>query len=216
MFLKRGEFIGASIPQHLFQISQTCKECQEPAEFTILITAAWGTYKKISLCKFHWEQTAKQDNASEPEPLKLPAAQPEPSRHKPDSVVPWPPKLKHAALILTFFLMGADTATSQTQTGQLSMTASIESSVAYSQGPDGKWTLIVANVKDSASMFVPKLSKAEEQERSKKRDPTTVRQQQTGARTSSSQKSGSQRERNFDIMKSANFEDYSALILRPA
>lgn len=216
MFLKRGEFIGASIPQHLFQISQTCKECQEPAEFTILITAAWGTYKKISLCKFHWEQTTKQDNASEPEPLKLPAAQPKPSRHKPDSVVPWPPKLKHAAFIVTLFLMGAGTATSQTQTGKLSVTASIESSVTYSQGPDGEWALIVANVKDSAAMFVLKLSKAEEQERSKKRAPPTVRQQQTGARTSSFQKSGSQRERNFHIIKRANFEGYSALIPRPA
>jgi hypothetical protein len=190
MFLKRGEFIGASIPQHLFQVSQTCKECQQPAELTILITGAWGTYRKISLCRLHWEQTEKQNNANEFESLKIAAAQkPEPSRHKPDSVVLWPPKLKHAAFILTLFLTGAGTATSQTQTGQLSVTARIESSVAYSQGQDGKWTLIVANVKDSPPLFVPKLSKAAEQERSKKRASPTVRQQQTGARTSSSTKS---------------------------
>ena len=156
MFLKKDEFIGASIPQHLFQASQTCSECQQPADLTILITDAWGEYKKISLCKLHWEQTTKQDNANEPEPLKDPAAEPEPSRQKPGRVVPWPSKLKHAAFILTLFLTGVGTATSQAQTGQLSVTTSIESSVAYSQGPDGKWTLIVANVKDSATMFVPK------------------------------------------------------------
>lgn len=157
MFLKKSEFIGASIPQNLFQVSQTCIECQQPADLTVLITDAWGTYRKISLCKLHWEQTTKQDNTNEPEPLKVPAAQPELSRQKPGSVVPWPRKLKHGAFILTLFLAGAGTATSQTQRGQLSVTASIESSATYSQGPDGKWTLIVANARDSATVFVPKL-----------------------------------------------------------
>lgn len=100
MFLKRGEFIGASIPQHLFQVSQTCKECQQPAELTILITGAWGTYRKISVCKFHWEQTKKQNNGNEIESLKIAAAQkPEPSRHKADSVVPWHKKNPHTRFV---------------------------------------------------------------------------------------------------------------------
>lgn len=63
MLLSEGEFIGASIPQHLFLKSVTCKQCQHSARFTVLIAhmGAEGLYRKVPLCKDHWEQAIKED-----------------------------------------------------------------------------------------------------------------------------------------------------------
>jgi hypothetical protein len=65
MLLSEGEFIGASVPQHLFLIRETCKQCQHPAHFTVLIIfnaglGAEGPARKVPLCKNHWERAIKE------------------------------------------------------------------------------------------------------------------------------------------------------------
>ena len=51
MLLEKGEFVGASIPEHLFQAPQGCRECRQPAKFTVLVTGAWGAQKGFTLQK---------------------------------------------------------------------------------------------------------------------------------------------------------------------
>lgn len=76
MLLSEGEFIGASVPQHLFLIRETCKQCQHPAHFTILIvlSASSAQARKVPLCKSHWEQAIKEvpTNPVPTNPMKRP------------------------------------------------------------------------------------------------------------------------------------------------
>jgi hypothetical protein len=65
MLLNEGEFIGASIPQHLFLVNETCKQCHHPAHFTVLIVlkahlGAPDPARKVALCKSHWERATRE------------------------------------------------------------------------------------------------------------------------------------------------------------
>jgi hypothetical protein len=74
MLLSEDESIGASIPQHLFLIRNTCKQCQQSADFTVLITrlgAQGCPARKVPLCKSHWEQAMKENPTKRPYPPKV-------------------------------------------------------------------------------------------------------------------------------------------------
>jgi hypothetical protein len=62
--------------------------------------------------------------------------------------------------VLWFLLIGSGVSTlAQSSRGTLTVTARVQTSVAWIQGPDGRWTLVVANVTDSAKTFSPNESK---------------------------------------------------------